>query len=93
VNFKLLLSIIFITIVTVCCQTFATDIINLHQNDAAGRPAAPYRIGTAVTVAGTVTVPRFIFNSAALDVYIQDSTGGVNIITNSTFPQPVLSWM
>lgn len=88
-NFKLLLSIIFITIVTVCCQTFATDIINLHQNDAAGRPAAPYRIGTAVTVAGTVTVPRFIFNSAALDVYIQDSTGGVNIITNSTFPQPV----
>ncbi|MFH0777574.1 MAG: phospholipase D-like domain-containing protein [Candidatus Eisenbacteria bacterium] len=57
----------------------AVYIIDLHNNTSAGVPAAPYTIGTQVTVSGIVTVPDSVFNTYSTDCYIQDETGGIDI--------------
>ena len=60
---------------------FSIDIINLHRNDAAGRPASPYTINTVVTVSGVVTVPSGLFSPTTFDVVIQDSTAGIHLFS------------
>jgi hypothetical protein len=54
-------------------------IINLHHNTSSGVPAAPYAIGTAVTVRGVLTVGVGTFTSDYVDCYIQDGTAGINV--------------
>ena len=61
---------------------FSTDLIELHRNDANGRPAAPYAIGKVVTVEGVVTVPSGLFSTSNFDIFIQDSTAGINVFTS-----------
>ncbi len=60
----------------------AVNIVDLHNNTSAGVPAAPYTVGTVVTVTGIVTVPDSIFNTYSTDCYIQDETGGIDIYVN-----------
>ncbi|MBU1948608.1 MAG: hypothetical protein KJ927_07860, partial [Candidatus Eisenbacteria bacterium] len=55
------------------------DIIDLHHNTSSGVPAAPYGIGTAVTVHGVVTVGSGVFTADYTDVWVQDGTAGINI--------------
>lgn len=54
-------------------------IIDLHHNTSNGVPAAPYTIGTAVSVSGVVTVGVGTFTDTYTDVYVQDPTGGIAI--------------
>ncbi|MGD8396122.1 MAG: phospholipase D-like domain-containing protein [Candidatus Eiseniibacteriota bacterium] len=65
--------------VTVALATAAAavPIGDLHQNDANGVPAAPYGLGTPVTVSGIVTVPEVTFNPSSIAVHVQDATGGI----------------
>ena len=51
-------------------------IIQLHVNDLEGIPAAPYSIGTSVSVNGIITAD---YDSSATDIYVQDATGGIDI--------------
>ncbi len=57
----------------------AVDIIDLHQNTSSGVPAAPYGIGTPVTISGVVTVGVGTFTYTYTDVYVQDATAGIMI--------------
>ncbi len=57
----------------------SVDIGQLHKNDSNGLPAAPYSIGSKVTVEGTVTAGVGTFSSLEFDIYIQDETGGINV--------------
>ncbi len=57
----------------------AVYIIDLHNNTSAGVPAAPYTVGTLVSVSGIVTSPDSVYNTYSTDVYIQDETGGIDI--------------
>jgi phosphatidylserine/phosphatidylglycerophosphate/cardiolipin synthase-like enzyme len=58
---------------------FSIDIIELHRNDAVGRPTS---LGKAVTVTGVVTVPSGLLSATTFDVFIQDSTAGINIFSS-----------
>ncbi len=60
------------------------DIIDLHQNDDNGEPAAPYAAGSRVTVEGVITVGASVFSRSYLDVFIQDKSGGINIYDPGT---------
>ncbi|MFH1143790.1 MAG: phospholipase D-like domain-containing protein [Candidatus Eisenbacteria bacterium] len=61
-------------------QAFAqTPIINLHNNTSSGVPAAPYTVGTAVTIRGVATVGVGTFTAEYTDVYVQDATAGVMV--------------
>lgn len=62
------------------------DIIALHNNTASGAPAAPYAIGTAVTVRGVLTVGVGTFTTEYTDIYIQDATAGIMIYQSGTPP-------
>jgi hypothetical protein len=44
----------------------------------------PDRLGQGVTVTGIVTVPTGVFDTARLDIYVQDTTAGVNVFDWST---------
>ncbi len=57
----------------------AVPIGDLHQNDASGVPAAPYTIGTPVTISGIVTAPDTVFNKFSTAIHVQDETGGVYV--------------
>jgi len=61
----------------------AVNIIDLHNNTSAGVPAAPYGVGTVVTVTGIVTVPDSVFNTYSTDCYVQDETGGIDIFVSA----------
>jgi phosphatidylserine/phosphatidylglycerophosphate/cardiolipin synthase-like enzyme len=63
---------------------FSTDIIELHRNDAYGRPAAPFSIGKVVTVTGVVTAPSGLYHASYLDIFIQDSTAGINVYSTAS---------
>ncbi|MCK4413904.1 MAG: hypothetical protein KAY32_10185 [Candidatus Eisenbacteria sp.] len=63
-----------------------TDIIDLHQNNSDGTPAAPYTVGTPVTVAGVATTAVGTFTWDYTDIYVQDATGGVMIYQAGTPP-------
>ena len=52
-------------------------IVDVHVNDASGVPASPYGIGSSVTISGIITAD---FNTARTDIYVQDSTAGINIL-------------
>jgi len=41
----------------------------------------PDRLGQSVTVTGTATVASGVFNPTYLDIYVQDSTAGVNVFS------------
>ena len=58
---------------------------DLHCNDWQGRPAAPYTIGTPVTVTGIVTAGTGTFVATRTEIYVQDATGAV-MIYKSTVP-------
>jgi hypothetical protein len=60
--------------------------INLHHNTSTGAPAAPYAIGTAVTVRGVVTVGVGTFTGTYTDVYLMDATAGINVYKVGTPP-------
>lgn len=60
----------------------ATDILELHHNDATGRPAAPWSIGKTVTITGVVTAPAGLFGVTTFDIYVQDSTAGINVYSS-----------
>ena len=60
----------------------ATDIQDLHHNDATGRPAAPWSIGKTVTVTGVITAPSGLFSATTFDIYMQDSTAGINVYSS-----------
>ncbi len=62
----------------------AVDIIDLHHNTSSGVPAAPYTIGTPVTVTGVVTVGVGTFTYDYTDVYLQDATAGIMIYKYNT---------
>ena len=53
---------------------------SIHINDAQGVPAAPYQIGTVVTISGVITAD---LNPTRTDVYVQDETGGINIFKST----------
>ncbi len=61
-------------------------IINLHHNTSNGIPAAPYTIGTAVTVRGVLTAGVGIFTSDYLDIYVQDATAGIDVFKSGAPP-------
>ncbi len=61
------------------------DIIDLHHNTSNGVPAAPYTIGTSVTIQGIVTVGVGTFTDTYTDVYVQDATAGISVY-KSTVP-------
>ena len=56
-------------------------IVDLHVNDANGVPAAPYQIGTQVTVSGIITA-NFV-GTSNVNLFLQDATAGVNVFINS----------
>jgi phosphatidylserine/phosphatidylglycerophosphate/cardiolipin synthase-like enzyme len=62
-----------------CLSAQIVDIIDLHQNDQYGEPAAPYSAGSRVVVQGVITVGAGIYTSSYLDIFVQDETGGINI--------------
>lgn len=55
----------------------AVPIIDLHHNTSNGLPAAPYTIGTPVTISGVVTVGVGTFTDTYTDVWVEDATGGI----------------
>lgn len=57
----------------------AVDIIDLHHNTSSGVPAAPYTVGTPVTITGVVTVAFGTFTYEYTDVWVQDATGGIMV--------------
>ncbi len=59
---------------------------NLHYNNADGTPAAPYQVGTQVTVSGVVTVGTGVLASTHFEIYLQDSTGGICVYN------PTVDW-
>ena len=65
----------FVTVVKV------TRIADLHVNDSAGIPCAPYGIGTTVTVSGIITAS--IIGSSNVNLFLQDATAGVNVFIDS----------
>lgn len=60
----------------------ATDILELHHNDATGRPAAPWSIGKSASITGVVTAPAGLFGVTTFDIYVQDSTAGINVYSS-----------
>jgi phosphatidylserine/phosphatidylglycerophosphate/cardiolipin synthase-like enzyme len=56
-------------------------IIDLHINDSLGVPAAPYQIGTIVTVSGIITA-NFV-GTSNVNLFLQDATAGINVFINS----------
>ncbi len=52
---------------------------DLHCNTSQGYPAAPYTIGTPVTVSGVITAGTGTFTSVRTEVFVQDATGAVMI--------------
>jgi len=75
------ISFAFGLLLSVSTPLFSTNIIDLHHNDAAGRPASPYSINKVVTVTGVVTVPSGLFSATTFDVVIQDTTAGVHLFS------------
>ena len=73
---------VIVVLVAAAGAASAVNIIDLHNNTSAGVPAAPYTVGTVVTVTGIVTVPDSIYNTYSTDCYIQDDTGGIDIYVN-----------
>jgi phosphatidylserine/phosphatidylglycerophosphate/cardiolipin synthase-like enzyme len=57
-------------------------IFQLHVNDASGVPAAPYGLGTSVTISGIITAS---YNSTGTDVYVQDATAGIDLYSPSRY--------
>ncbi len=57
-------------------------IIDLHNNDSQGVPAAPYGVGTSVTVCGIITANT---SSSQTNLFLQDATGGINIFNYTYF--------
>jgi len=55
---------------------WAIDIVDVHQNTAAGVPTL---LNQQVTVSGIVTSPNNIFSTYNLEIFIQDATAGVNV--------------
>lgn len=64
---------------TAAVPAAAVPIADLHQNDASGVPAAPYTIGTPVTITGIVTVADSVFNRFSTAIHVQDGTGGIYV--------------
>jgi len=54
-------------------------IIDLHHNTSTGVPAAPYAVGTPVTVCGVVTAGVGTFTWEYTEVYLQDATAGIMV--------------
>jgi len=54
-------------------------IIDLHNNNSSGEPAAPYTVGTEVTITGIVTLPDSVLSTYSTQIHVQDETGGINI--------------
>ncbi|HOZ22072.1 MAG TPA: hypothetical protein PLO28_09845, partial [bacterium] len=75
------ISFAFGLLLSVSTPLFSTNIIDLHHNDAAGRPASPYSINKVVTVTGVVTVPSGLFSATTFDVVIQDTTAGLHLFS------------
>jgi len=73
-------------LVTVADAQAPVPIIDLHHNTANGAPAAPYAIGTPVTVRGVLTVGVGTFTTEYTDIWLQDATGGVMIYQYGTPP-------
>ncbi|NOZ55374.1 MAG: hypothetical protein GXO73_01120 [Calditrichaeota bacterium] len=61
-------------------------IANLHHNNSDGTPAAPYQVGTQVTVSGVVTVGTGVLATTHFEIYLQDETGGICVYN------PTLDW-
>ncbi len=57
-------------------------IIQVHVNNSIGVPAAPYGLGTSVTISGIITAD---FNSTRTDVYVQDATAGINLYSPTRY--------
>ncbi len=66
-----------------------TPIIDLHINDSQGVPAAPYGVGTAVTIEGIVTASTGIFSATNFEIYVQDETAGINCFEYGRIPAEV----
>ncbi|MBD3385294.1 T9SS type A sorting domain-containing protein [candidate division KSB1 bacterium] len=77
-NIKYTLLFVFIFIAS-CLSAQIVDIIDLHQNDQYGEPAAPYSVGSRVIVQGVITVGAGIYTRSYLDIFVQDETAGINI--------------
>ncbi len=81
-----------LTIVSIfAAQGYAqiADIIDLHHNDANGVPAAPYNIGSSVTIEGIVTCGTNVYSSSNFEIYLQDATAGVNAFQYQSMPADV----
>ncbi len=59
-----------------------TPIIQLHNNNAEGIPAAPYIINSTVSIRGIITAD---FDTSKTDIYIQDATAGINVCSSERF--------
>ncbi len=57
-------------------------IIDLHINDSQGVPAAPYKVGTAVTVCGIITANT---STSQTNLFLQNASGGINIFSYTYF--------
>jgi hypothetical protein len=57
----------------------AIPIRDLHGNTTSGVPAAPYGIGTTVTVTGVVVSPDSIFSLSNDEVVVRDTTGAITV--------------
>ncbi len=55
-------------------------IVQIHVNDSNGVPAAPYAVGTTVSISGVITAD---YNSASTDVYVQDATAGIDVYSST----------
>ena len=81
-----------LTIVSIfAAQGYAqiADIIDLHHNDANGVPAAPYNIGSSVTIEGIVTCGTNVYSSSNFEIFLQDATAGVNAFEYQSMPADV----
>ncbi|BBH18672.1 hypothetical protein Back11_00170 [Paenibacillus baekrokdamisoli] len=64
-------------------KPLVTDIQDLHLNDANG---VPLQLGYPVTIEGVVTAGNRLLGNGNTNFYIQDSTGGINVIGGTVPP-------
>ena len=64
------------TLLLVAVPCHATDIADLHTNDAQGQTLWN---GSIVTVSGVMTVSTGMFSTTYIDAYVQDETGGIMV--------------
>ncbi|MGD8627823.1 MAG: T9SS type A sorting domain-containing protein [bacterium] len=58
-----------------------TAISSVNADDANGRPVL---YGTQVTIKGLATAPTGVFSTVDNNVFVQDATGGVNVVDRNT---------